>query len=321
MKCRICGNDTTVVLTSKLRRGEGVVYYCPNCDYGMLRPKFEKAKKYYNEEYRQSFKDDLTSSKEESPEEIYEMRCEYQKDRLAIMKDFFDTEKSLLEIGSSAGQFLSKVKSEFQYVAGIELSEECAKYTTLRWNIPIYTKELSQIEWNGFQFDYVAFFQVLEHIENPKEFLKDVSKCLKNNGKVFIEVPSLDDPLRTLWNVPAYEGFYYHEAHLSYFSEKSIRRILEECGYRIEEIYFIQDYNLLNHIYWYFNNKPQPTCEFGLSIPKIDFEKGSNQREIVGVREAGDEINGLLAETNNRYFEILSKYHLTSNMLVVASKK
>lgn len=137
---------------------------------------------------------------------------------------------------------------------------------------------------------------------------------------MFIEVPSLDDPLRTLWNVPAYEDFYYHEAHLSYFSEKSIRRILEECGYRIEEIYFIQDYNLLNHIYWYFNNRPQPTCEFGLSIPKIDFEKGSNQREIVGVREAGDAINRLLEETNDRYFEILSKYHLTSNMLVVASK-
>lgn len=315
MECRICGNDVNDILTQKLRRGEGVVYYCSKCDYGMLQPKFKYVKEYYNEEYRKKFKDNLIDSQEEKPEEIYQMRCEYQKDRLDIIRTFFDKKKSFLEIGSSAGQFLSKVKAEFKYVAGIELSEQCAEYTRHKWDIPVYTKDLSQIEWNDFQFDYIGFFQVLEHIEKPKEFLSDVYKRLKNGGKVFIEVPSLDDALRKLWNVPAYEEFYYHEAHLSYFSEKSICKILEECGYKVEHVNYIQDYNFLNHVYWYFNNKPQPTCEFGLNEPQIDFKKDDKR-----VQDAGNEINVLLADMNKKYFEILSKYKLTSNMFVVASK-
>lgn len=315
MKCRICGNEKLGILTSKLRRGEGDVYYCPECDYGMLLPKFVDAKEYYNDEYRKKFKDTLVTAEEETPEEIYEMRCRYQTDRLNIIKNFYDKEKSFLEIGSSAGQFLSAVKSDFKSVAGIELSEQCAEYTRHRWDIPVYTKELSQIEWNGLQFDYIGFFQVLEHIEEPKEFLMDVYRRLKDGGKAFIEIPNLDDPLRKLWNVPAYEQFYYHEAHLSYFSEKAICRLLEECGYQIDAVHFIQDYNFLNHVYWYFNDMPQPTCEFGLDVPKIDF-KGGEKR----IESAGEEINELLAGINHRYFEILSKYKLTSNMLVVASK-
>lgn len=315
MKCRICGNDVNDILVKKLRRGEGTVYYCSKCDYGMLEPKFKDAKDYYNEEYRKKFKDNLTDSQEENPAKIYQMRCEYQKDRLNIIRNFFDKKKTFLEIGSSAGQFLSKIQDEFQYVAGVELSKKCAEYTEQKWNIPVYTEELSQIEWNDFQFDNIGFFQVLEHIEKPKDFLHDVYKRLKRGGRVFIEIPSLDDALRKLWDVPAYEEFYYHEAHLSYFSEKSICKILEECGYKVEQVNYIQDYNFLNHVYWYFNNKPQSTCEFGLNVPKVDFKNGNKRLE-----DAGNEINMLFSDMNEKYFKILAKYKLTSNMFVVAAK-
>ena len=132
---------------------------------------------------------------------------------------------------------------------------------------------------------------------------------------MFIEIPSLDDPLRKVWKAPAYEQFYFHEAHLSYFSEKSIKRILVECGYKVENVYHIQDYNLLNHLYWYFNDKPQMSCVFGLNEPTIDF-KADNERAV----EAGNDINELLREMNIRYFEILSKHKITSNIFVVASK-
>lgn len=315
IECTICGNHELNILTSKLRRGGGQVYYCQKCDYGMLNAAFEDAVEYYDKEYRKKFKDKLTNVQEESPEEIYKMRYRYQKNRLDLIKNFYDKEKSFLEIGCSAGQFLNNIKNEFGYVAGIELSKKCAEYVQKNWNIPVYSDELSQIEWNDRQFDYIGFFQVLEHIENPKAFLCDVNKRLKSEGKVFIEIPSLDDPLRKLWKVPAYEQFYYHEAHLSYFSERSIRRILIECGYKVENVYHIQDYNFLNHIHWYFNNRPQSSCEFGLNEPKIDFKTDDEQ-----VRAVGDEINELLSDMNRRYFEILSKHKLTSNMFIIASK-
>lgn len=315
MKCIICSNDKLDTLATKLRYGGGHVHYCPQCDYGMLEAGFKDVAEYYDKEYRKKFKDELADEKEESPEEIYRMRCRYQEDRLNIIKDFFDIEKSFLEIGCSAGQFISKIKDKFGYVAGIELSKKCAEHVEKNWEIPVYTEEISEIAWNGRQFDYIGFFQVLEHVENPKRFLYDVYNRLQSGGRVFIEIPSLNDPLRKLWKASAYEQFYYHEAHLSYFSEKSIRFILTECGYKVEAVYHMQDYNFLNHLYWYFNNGPQPSCAFGLDEPKIDFQDDGEE-----TRGAGEEINKLLLDMNRRYFEILSKYKLTSNMFVIASK-
>lgn len=314
MKCTICGNEKLGIMTEHLRRGKGIVFYCPQCDYGMLKAGFEDPVEYYNKEYRKKFKDNLQEKREESPEEIYQMRCHYQQDRLAIISKYFDTEKSFLEIGCSAGQFLNKIKKNFGYVAGIELSEKCAEYVRNNWDIDVYTEELSRMKSER-KFDYIGFFQVLEHIENPNKFLADVYKRLKDEGKVFIEIPTLSDPLRRLWKVPGYENFYYHEAHLSYFSEKSICRLLEKCNYKVEKIYHIQDYNFLNHLYWYFNNEPQTECTFGLNKPEIDFKSEEKQ-----VCQAGKEINTLIEEMNKKYFAILSKYKLTANMFVIASK-
>ena len=51
-----------------------------------------------------------------------------------------------------------------------------------------------------------------------------------------LEVPNLDDPLLRIWDVPAYEKFYYHEAHLSCFTEESLKILLEKCGFIIESM-------------------------------------------------------------------------------------
>lgn len=175
----------------------------------------------------------------------------------------------------------------------------------------VYTHDIKDIEWEEkSQFDYIGFFQVLEHIVDPFRFLADVHNIMSDEGRVFIEVPNLHDPLRKLWDVPSYEEFYYHEAHVSYFSEKSLTLMLEKCGFIIEEVHFIQDYNLLNNLYWYFNNMPQRTCEFGLNKPYIDFKD----------KFVGDQVNNLLQKANREYFRILSENKLTANFFVVAKK-
>src|SRR3990167_10873395 len=45
------------------------------------------------------------------------------------------------------------------------------------------------------KFDWALFFDILEHVKNPKEVLKKCNSLLKNDGKVFI-------------NIPVYESFY-----------------------------------------------------------------------------------------------------------------
>ncbi len=316
MKCRLCGKEELEILTTKLRRGSGTVFYCPDCDYGMLEPSFSDASEYYDNDYREKFTDTLDEGKE-SPQEIFDMRKDYQEDRLKIISKYFDITKSFLEIGSSAGQFLSRIVGKFGTIAGIELDRSCAEFCKsliLSEGVmepQIYTQSIEDLKWKEEQiFDYIGFFQVLEHIISPEVFMNCVRDRLIDDGRVFIEVPNLYDPLRVLWDVPAYEDFYFHEAHLSYFSEKSVRLLLEKCGFEVETVYYIQDYNLLNNLYWYFYNAPQKTCRFGLDKPFIEFKDES----------VGKIINSLLRKTNDEYFKILSENKLTSNMFVIARK-
>lgn len=317
MKCRICGKETKEVIANKLRRGRGIVYRCPYCNYGMLEPEFDNAKKYYDEEYRKHFKDKITDEKRETARLCYEMQKDYQGDRLKIISAFFNEDKDFLEIGSSAGQFLSHIVGKFKTLTGIELDATCAEFCERliaqlgAQSSRVYTDSIEQIEWeDNKKFDYIGFFQVLEHIEDPIQFLKNVNNRMKDDGRCFIEVPNLDDPLLKLWKVPAYETFYYHEAHLSYFTEESLGLMLEKCGFEIESIHFLQDYNLLNNIFWYFNNGPQDSNEFGLSAPHVDFR----------VQDVGDEINDLFVKMNEEYVRILAKHKMTSNIFIVAKK-
>jgi len=68
----------------------------------------------------------------------------------------------------------------------------------------------------------------------------------------------------------------------------------------------------LNHLYWYFNDKPQSSCEFGLSEPKLIINNN--------YKKAADEINELMQETNKKYIDILRKNKVTSNMFLIAQK-
>lgn len=312
MNCSVCGKELTNILTGEIRNSKGKVYYCDVCDMGILAPSFQDAEEYYNKEYRKKFTDKINQTFEK-PEEIFNMRKEFQKDRIKAITPFFDKSKTFLEIGCSAGQFISKINGNYKKIVGIEFDLACAEYVKNKWNIEVYTNSIEKVKWEE-EYDNIAFFQVLEHVENPKQFLKSVYSLCAEEGHVFIEVPNFHDPLLQLWKIPAYQTFYYHEAHLSYFSEKALISLVRQCGFKIEDIQYHQDYNLLNNLYWYFNDKPQSDCLFGLSDPQIEF--GNNGE----TGKAGQEINALIMNTNQEYIKILQKYKMTSNIFLIVKK-
>lgn len=311
MKCTICGNQNLELLTKELRNSTGKVYFCSRCDLGFSdKPQLE-TKEYYDKEYRKKFTDSLQAP-DSKPQSMFNLRKEFQEDRLRIVRNYVDKRKKFLEIGCSAGQFLCHILDSFVECVGIELDTECKKFVEESLNIRVYDTELKYCGFQGQPFDYVAAFQVLEHTMDPVGFLNDAKEIIKTDGKIFIEVPNLYDPLLALWDIKAYHQFYYHEAHTHYFSEKSLEKLAQKCGLIIEDIYFLQDYNVLNHVYWYFNNGPQEDCVGGLSKPRIDFPENNT--------EAGDKVNVLFQEFDQRYKQILSEYKLTSNIFVILSK-
>lgn len=309
-KCPICLTNTDKILTNKLRRGEGIVYYCKNCDLGFLDKKIENIKEYYDKEYREEYSHKAEKNTTHA-KEIFDIYKNYQKDRLDILNKYTTKKESLLEVGSSAGQFLSHLKDEFKVLNGIELDSLCCEFVKNNLHIDVDNDFLESSKFNKKEFyDTVCSFQVLEHTSNPVEFLKSINSVLKKDGKAFIEVPNLYDPLLSVWNVPSYNTFYYHSAHTFYFSYKSLLDISNKAGFKIIDTIYLQDYNILNHLNWIMNDSPQGDCKMGLDKPLLE---GRDD-------EISDWLNDKIQELNKEYFKKLSNSKKTSNIMVVLEK-
>ena len=139
-------------------------------------------------------------------------------------------------------------------------------------------------------------------------FLKTLQRATKKGGVIFVEAPSLRDPLLTVWDVPTYRQFFYHSAHIHYFTEASLTKVAIDAGFRPDqiEISFSQDYNILNHMHWIMNNGPQADCHVGLG--SINF-KG---RDPDLVNWLNDQIRVL----NEKYVEKLISKKFTSNIML-----
>jgi len=307
--CPICGAAVTKVLTTTLRRGTGRVLHCELCDHGFLQPDHAiDIVRFYAQDYRKEVAH-KAEAQATNARELFDVYSRYQKSRLDLMDSVLQSDRQLLEVGASAGQFLVHVKDRVELVNAIELDRDCFAFLRDELGVDADLEVLEQSKFAGKTYDVVCAFQVMEHVEAPGAFLETLKAATRKGGTVFVEVPNLHDPLLTVWDVPEYHGFYYHSAHLHYFSEKSLRRAARSIGYRDDQITIVptQDYNLLNHLHWVMNHGPQTDCHVGLSEVSVG---GANA-------EVASWLTRELLDLNRRYVEKLVELGTTSNLMMI----
>jgi 2-polyprenyl-3-methyl-5-hydroxy-6-metoxy-1,4-benzoquinol methylase len=308
-RCPICAATTGDVLATELRRGQGKVYYCGECCHGFLVPKKDfNEKDYYSENYRKEYSHNAEVASTNASE-IFEIYRHYQRDRLLDISPYLTANTSLLEVGASAGQFLSHVKDKVALVNAIELDKACCAFMQKELGIEAESEFLSASTFARNSYDIVCAFQVMEHVVDPVEFLQDLIRVTKKGGVIFIEVPNLHDPLLTVWNIEPYKKFFYHSAHLHYFTDESLKKVASDAGLVPDQIKvnFTQDYNVLNHLNWIMNKAPQGDCHVGLSSINLN---GLNQDIAIWLTDQ-------MRTLNNEYIAKLVDSKATSNLMMV----
>lgn len=88
-------------------------------------------------------------------------------------------------------------------------------------------------------FDRVLLLDVLEHLPDPALILRQVRPLLEREGRILVSVPNVANLAIRLMLL--FGRFDYAErgildrTHLRFFTRKSIRRLLQDCGYEILE--------------------------------------------------------------------------------------
>lgn len=200
--------------------------------------------------------------------------------RLDFIKEHLDVGQSFLELGIGYGFLLEAAIQEGLNIDGLEIGKERREATEARIGREILPYDLSSDEFKslGKTYDYIMFFQVLEHVLEPESFLEHVRQALNPGGQVIIEVPNYTDHM--IKTSDAYAGFYYQEAHQSYYSFEILKNLLEKVGFsEIEEIY-VQRYSMENFMNWYINKKPQIDKPAYLASPEL-YDLDQNYRSYL----------------------------------------
>jgi SAM-dependent methyltransferase len=136
----------------------------------------------------------------------------------------------VLEIGCGEGKVMERLSSITDEVWGLEFNRVAAQACSAKGLrvIEATIEEFSSC-YSGESFDAVAFFQVLEHVEDPAAFLRIVRRLLRQTGRIYLSVPNPDRYQLTIYR----EWWDYPPHHLSRFTKDGIQRLLNRAGFDI----------------------------------------------------------------------------------------
>jgi 2-polyprenyl-6-hydroxyphenyl methylase/3-demethylubiquinone-9 3-methyltransferase len=102
---------------------------------------------------------------------------------------------AVLDIGCGGGLFLSLLKQGGAKVIGIELSDSRAQYAKTRHGLEIDKHPIESDYWQtGYanHFDAVTLWDVIEHVNYPRQTLQCAANVLKQDGLLLIDTPCRD---------------------------------------------------------------------------------------------------------------------------------
>ncbi len=245
MKCYICKNTNFIEVQGKVRDIPQIpILKCTKCGLVFLSCFEHIDDKYY--ENSKMLKGMTIDKFSEETQRDDKRRHDY------FLKRDDLKEMSFLDFGCGAGGFISQMTKSAKKCAGIEKDKLLRKFIKNKYNLKTYSN-VSEIKE---KFEIITLFHVLEHLENPKKVLLDLSKKLTSDGTIVIETPNINDALISMYDCKEFSEFTYWGCHLYYFSIKTLTRLLNDAGFIILHMNQIQRYPLANHLYWLSKGKP-----------------------------------------------------------------
>jgi len=97
--------------------------------------------------------------------------------------------------------------------------------------------------------DAAISIQVIEHTVDPVAYLKSIHRLLKPGGTIIVYTPNLNDVLLLL-DKEKYSPFWFRQAHNWYLDAQSLRHVMEQAGFSIDEICYMHEFGIENTFGW-----------------------------------------------------------------------
>jgi ADP-heptose:LPS heptosyltransferase/SAM-dependent methyltransferase len=205
------------------------IVICPKCGIGRLSIIPQNYGEYYTSGFFANKKKDRLMDFEH---EISVAENRFAKIIEVVSKNNI---KNVLDIGCAVGAFLHVLDTHGINAVGTEVWDSKQLYRkSLSENI--YTLEQIESYTCAKYFDIITMFDVLEHVYDIDSFLKRIIKLLKSDGFLIIEIPNMGNEKVEITEKNAHHVKVEDFEHIWYFTEKSIKSLLESYDFKVERL-------------------------------------------------------------------------------------
>ena len=140
--------------------------------------------------------------------------------------------RTFLDIGCATGMLVESLKEAGWDASGVDLCRESAEYGMAHRGIRIFVGTLEEAVFPAEAFSVVHFSHLIEHVPDPRAFLREVNRVLRPGGLAVITTPNIDGFQARLF------GRQWRSAiadHLTLFSKKTLGRMISDSGFDVQQ--------------------------------------------------------------------------------------
>lgn len=167
----------------------------------------------------------------------------WHKKRFSIVGDLVEPSGGkILDIGCADGMFTKVVADRSGGdVIGIDVLKSSVKWASDHWknkkNMHFKVGNAHKLDFKDRTFDAVFALEVMEHVPQPDQVIKEMKRVLKKNGYVIVLVPTDSTLFRGIWWFVTnfWWAKIWDETHVqSFTSTNPLSKHMTDAGLKVE---------------------------------------------------------------------------------------
>ena len=134
----------------------------------------------------------------------------------------------VLDVGTATGGFLVALREAgFKRPLGVDPSPDAVRVARDTFNLDVIVGGLHEAKTWGLEFGLVSYVMVLEHVLEPRQQVREVSRVLRRDGFLVVSVPAAGS-FKDLIDGPFQE---FSVEHINYYTNRSLANVMGAEGF------------------------------------------------------------------------------------------
>jgi len=227
--CPVCDTVGKWENTDKYKNKAEGMHMCTNCGMNFYPEKYmteDEAKAYYENDYRKPPNyGNLTTGNRK-----LQMHSHFLT---GVLQKWVDDKKEspvVSDIGAAYGLYLNWIKTHFPKadLNGTEFARAYRRNAFHEFGIEL-SKDFDMTK----KYDLISSFKVAEHQLDVKKRLREYVECLKDDGLIYISVPTWFNNM-TNFGLEGFDiDYYYHPDHINVWTKTLFETVLKLVGLEV----------------------------------------------------------------------------------------